>query len=167
MVDCHVISFYGSPFIWVSYGKPCSSYCVMLYFWWDSRGNLKTVAATSGLLHGCASWKLFFMASVHGVCNSRPYEDEQAHFPSVLNADFTKPETFRDLTKPIGALTEPRLAQLKVSDLSLPRKKLGPNFPSWRIPETSHMLLANLGFGNAWEILKMPRFCKGFVAWNL
>ena len=31
-----------SSFIWVSYEKPSSSYCVMLNFWWGCRGNLIT-----------------------------------------------------------------------------------------------------------------------------
>ena len=36
-----------SSFIWVSYEKPSSSYCVMSYFWWGHRGNLKLITLGS------------------------------------------------------------------------------------------------------------------------
>ena len=36
-----------SSFIWVSHEKPSSPYCVMLYFWWGCRRNLKLITLVS------------------------------------------------------------------------------------------------------------------------
>ena len=36
-----------SSFIWQSYEKPSSSYCVMLYFWWGYRRNLTLITLES------------------------------------------------------------------------------------------------------------------------
>ena len=41
-----------SSFIWVSYEKPSSSYCVMLYFWWGYSRNLKLISLGSERVPG-------------------------------------------------------------------------------------------------------------------
>ena len=61
-------------FIWVSYEKPSSSYCVVLYFWWGCRRNLKFIS------HAC-KWVIRLFLSISEiatyVCH---FQEKQHHF---------------------------------------------------------------------------------------
>ena len=62
MYECRSENWYKwvySSFIWESYEKPSSSYCVMSYFWWGCRRSLKSITPGQGfgLLTGIGPWR--------------------------------------------------------------------------------------------------------------